>query len=114
MIVAFSASSTAGRSEAGSACAIEPPMVPDLRVADLAGGVREQRHLTSEQFGVLDVVVPGQSADRHVRAAVGDVGQVTQATQVDDHLGGGQPQLHQRQQGMAAGHELRVLAVLGH
>jgi hypothetical protein len=60
--------------------------------------VRQQRHLAGQQIGVLDVVVPGQRADRDVRALVGDVGQVAQATQVDDHFGGGQPELHQRQQ----------------
>ena len=27
--------------------------VPDLRVADLPGGVREQRHLAGQKFGVL-------------------------------------------------------------
>ena len=87
--------------------------VPDLRVTDLPGGVGEQRYLAAEKLGMLDVVVPGQGADRDVRALVGDVGQVTQAAQVDDHLGGGQPQLHQRQQRVAAGQELGVLAVLG-
>jgi len=70
--------------------------VPDLRVTDLPGGVGEQRHLATEKFGILDIVMPGQGADRDVGALVGDVGQVTQAAQVDDHLGGGQPQLHQR------------------
>jgi hypothetical protein len=88
--------------------------VPDLGVADLAGRVREQRHLTAEQPGVLDIVVPGQRADRDMRSLVGDVGKLTQATQVDDYLGGGQPQFHQRQQRMASGQELRVLAVFGH
>ncbi len=87
--------------------------VPDLRVTDLAGRVREQRHLTAEEFGVFHVVVPGQGADRDVGPLVGDVGQVVQAAQVDDHLGGGQTQLHQRQQRVAAGQELRVVAVFG-
>ena len=43
-----SASTTAGRSEAGSAWASEPPIVPavaDRRVADLPGRVGEDRHL---------------------------------------------------------------------
>jgi len=87
--------------------------VPDLGIADLACRVREQRQLAGQQGGVLDVVVPGQRAERDVGAMVGDVGQVTQAAQVDDHLGGGQPQLHQRKQRMPSGQVLRVLAVLG-
>ncbi len=72
--------------------------VPDLRVADLARRVREQRHLTGQQRGAVHVVVPGQRADRDVRALVGDVRQVVQPAQVDEHFGGGQPQFHQRQQ----------------
>ncbi len=86
--------------------------VPDLRVADLAGRVREQRHLAGQQFGMVHVVVPGQRPDRHVGAPVAYVGEVTEPAQVDDHLGSGQPQLHQRQQRMPAGQELGLLAVL--
>jgi hypothetical protein len=71
--------------------------VPDLRVADLAGRVGEQRHRRCEQLGVLDVVMPGQRAYGDVGSLVGDVGQVAQAAEVDDHLGGGQAQLHQRE-----------------
>ncbi len=87
--------------------------VPDLRVADPARRVREQWHLAAQQRGMLDVMVPGQRADRDVGAPIGEVGQLRQPGQVDDHLGGGQPQLHQRQQRVSSGQELRVLAVLG-
>ncbi len=87
--------------------------VPDLRIPDLARRVGEQRHLAAEQFGMLDVVVPGQRADHDVGSLIVDVGQVSDAAEIDDYLGGGQPELHQRQQGMAARQELRVLAVLG-
>jgi hypothetical protein len=86
--------------------------VPDLRVADLTGRVRQQRHLAGQQFGLIHVVVPGQRPDRHVGAPVGDVGEIAEPAQVDDHLGDGQPQLHQRQQRMPAGQVLGVLAVL--
>src|SRR6185312_874652 len=80
---------------------------------DLPGRVGEQRHLAGQNLGVLDVVVPGQGADCDVGALVVNVRQVVQAAQVDDHLGGGQPQLHQRQQRVTAGQELRVVAVFG-
>jgi len=94
--------------------AADRPTVSDLGVPDLPGRVGEQRHLTAEQPRVLDVVVPGQRADRDMGSLIGDVGKLTQPTEVDDHLGGGQPQFHQRQQRMASGQELRVLAVFGH
>ena len=74
-----SASTTAGRSDAGSPWASEPPMraaVAHLRVADLAGGVGEERHLLLEQVASLDVAVAGQRADGDVVAAVPDVGEV--------------------------------------
>src|ERR1700758_676316 len=67
--VASSASSTAGRSEAGAAWrdrAADRPAVPDLRVTDLPGRVREQGYLAGQDVGVLDVMVPGQGADRDV------------------------------------------------
>ena len=47
--------------------------VPDLRVADLAGRVGEQRQLARQQAGVRHVVVAGQGADRDVAALVADV-----------------------------------------
>jgi len=71
--------------------------VPDLRVTDPAGRVGQQRDLAGQQAGVLDVMVPGQRADCDVRSLVGDVRKVAQTAQVDEHLRGGQPQLHQRQ-----------------
>jgi hypothetical protein len=87
--------------------------VPDLRVTDLPRRVREQRHFAGQDVGVLHVVVSGQGADRDVGAFVVDVRQVVQTAEVDDHLGCGQPQLHQRQQRVTAGQELRVVAVFG-
>ena len=68
--VARRASSTAGRSEAGSPWAIEPPIVPavaHLRVADLAGDVGEHRHLLAQDVGGLDVGVAGERADADAR-----------------------------------------------
>ena len=73
------ASSVAGRSDAGSAWATEPPMVPRWRTCgspDVAGGDGQDRHLLLEQVGGLDVAVAGQGADGDVVAGVADVGQV--------------------------------------
>ncbi len=59
------------------------------------------------------VVVPGERADRHVGALVADVGELGDPAEVDQHGRRGEPQLHQRQQRLAAGQVLGVLAVLG-
>ena len=86
--------------------------VAHLRVADVAGGVRQQRHVLGEHVGVLDVVVAGQRADGDVVAGVADVRQVAEPADVDEHARLGQAQLHQRQQAVAAGEELGLVAVL--
>ncbi len=87
--------------------------VAHLGVADEAGHVGQDRHLGGEQCAPLQITVAGQRADRHVVAAVSDVGQVRQAADVDEDGRRGQAELHQRQQGMASGQEFGVVAVLG-
>ena len=102
-----------GRGIAVRQRAADRAAVPDLRVADLAGRVRQQRDGLGQQRGVLQVAVPGQRADRDVPGRVADVAQLAQPGHIDEHLGLGQPQLHQRQQRVAAGQELGLVAVLG-
>ena len=87
--------------------------VPDLRVADLRGGVGEYRRLGLEQLGIGHLGVPGGRADDHLVALDPDAGQLGDPGDVDQHGGLGQPHLHHRQQRMAAGQQLGVLAVLG-
>ena len=80
--------------------------VPDLRVPHLPGRVRQQRHLAGQQLGGLQLTVPGQRSDGHVAAPVLDVGQAGDPPEVDENLGHGQAQLHERQQRVAAGKKL--------
>ena len=87
--------------------------VTHLVVAHVPGGVGEQRYLLGQQLAGLHVAMAGQGADGHVVAAVADVGQVGQAADVDEHGRRSQAQLHERQQRVAAGQELGVVAVLG-
>ena len=86
--------------------------VPDLRVADLARGVREQRQGPGQHVGVLEVVVAGQRPDRDVPVLLAHVAELLDRPEVDEHLRHGQPQLHERQQRVTAGQELGVVAVL--
>ncbi len=87
--------------------------VPDLGVADLPGGVGEQRQVAAEQAGRGQVGVSAQRAHRDMTAVVADVAEVTEPADVDQGLRHGQAQLHQREQRMPAGQELRAVAALG-
>ena len=102
-----------GRRVAVRERAAEGAAVTDLRIADLAAAARQDRHVLAHQRVVLDVVVAGEAADRDRVAGVAHVGEVGEPTDVDEHRRRRQPQLHQRQQRVAAGEELGVVAVLG-
>src|SRR5918997_2661133 len=60
----------------------------------------------------LHVGVTGQRADGDMVTLVAHVVQVAQASDVHEHRRGCEPELHDRQEGVAAGEELGVLAVL--
>ena len=73
------ASTTAGRSDAGSAWASEPPMVPRWRTWGSPTWPAAWARIGTwacSRSRVLDVVVAGQGADGDVVAAVADVGEV--------------------------------------
>ena len=93
--------------------AAEGAAVPDLRVTDPGGDVRQQRHLGLRDLGGLQVVVPGAGADRDLVAVHPHVVQLGDPGDVDEHRRDRQPQLHDRQQRVPAGQDLGVLAVLG-
>src|SRR5262249_27241439 len=73
----------------------------------------QDRHVLLQHVGDLDVAVAGQGADGHVVTGVADVRQVGDAADVHEDAGLGQPQLHERQQAVAAGEELGFVPVLG-
>ncbi len=87
--------------------------VAHLPVADLAGDVRQQGRVRTQQRVPLQVAVAAQRADREGVPLVPDVAQLVQRTDVHDELRGGQAQLHQRHQGVSPGQQLRVVAVFG-
>ena len=83
-----------------------------LRIADVAGSMRQQRHVLGKDRTGLDVHVAGERANRDVVAGVADVRQVGDATDVDQDARLGEAQLHQRQQAVPAGQKLGVLTML--
>ena len=91
-------------------------MVPRCRTCGSPtwlAALSQQRQLAGQQAGLGQVVVAGQRADRDVGTIGPDVAELGEPADVHQHLGHGQPQLHQRQQGMPAGQELRVIAAVG-
>ena len=74
-----------------------------------AGGVGHDRAQLLQQLAVRHVVVPRERADRDDVAVLADVRQVADAADVDEHRGLREPQLHQRQQRVPAGQDLRVV-----
>ena len=88
--------------------------VADLRVADLRGGrgraaARRPGPGRRRPASACRVAAPITSSSPSMR----DAGQLGQPADVDEHRRGGQPQLHHRQQRVAAGQQLGVVAVLG-
>ena len=107
---------TAGRSPAGSACderATEGAAVPDRRVGDRRGRLGDQPRVLLDQRVVQHVVVGGHGADDDVVAVVADAAHLLDPADVDDDLRVGEPEPQQRDERLAAGHHLGVVAVLG-
>jgi hypothetical protein len=82
-------------------------------IGDHRHGVREQRVLAVNQLGALEVRLTGAATDRQPAAFFLDVLEAGDAADVNQVAGAGQPQLEQRQQALAAGQHLGVVAVPG-
>ena len=81
-------------------------------VGDDLLGVAEERVAPRQQVGLEQVDVPRQRPDADLAGVLADVGQLGELVDVDQVLGVGQPQLHHRQQAVAAGDDARLGAVL--
>src|SRR5688500_3562065 len=78
------------------------------RVGDDLLGVGEQREVAGEQLGLQEVDVAGERADADLAVLLADVGELREIVDVDQVLGVGEPQLHHRQQAVAAGDDPRL------
>ena len=111
--VASSATATAGRSPAGSACESAPPKVPRCRTAGsatvlVAWASSGQCSATSGSCITSWWVVI--DADHQLVAVPPDAAQLADPADVDEHGRVRQPQPQQRQQALPAGEHLGVLA----
>ena len=110
---ASSASATAGRSPAGSACASAPPKVPRCRTAGsatVAVACASSGQCVTHQRVVHHLVVGGHRADDQLVAVLPDAAQLADPAEVDQRGRVRQPQPQQRQQALPAGEHLGVLA----
>ncbi len=105
---------TAVRSSDGSAWHSEPPMVPRLRTTGSAItclGVGEDREHRGQLGGLQQLAMSGHRTDPDLVDADAHVAElVVQVVDVDEVLEVGQPQLHHRDQAVAAGHQPRLVA----
>ena len=91
----------------------ERAAVADLGVADLGRGGREERGVGPDHGARDQRGVPDEAADDDLVAVLVDPVEAHDVVDVDEDGGGGQPQLHEREERVAAGDELGLVAVLG-
>src|SRR3954464_12085070 len=119
--VPSSARNTVGRSEAGSPWTIEPPIVPRLRTcwsamsdAALETAPRPALPWRPAGGGVFwGVRVGGHRPDPPLAVLALRAAEPADLAQVDEHRRRREAQLHERQERVAAGEDLGVLAALG-
>ena len=93
--------------------AAERADIAHLRVGDHQRGLAQDRDLRGQQIGADQLVLRGHGADDDVAAVGADAFEVGDARKVDQMVGRGEPQLHHRDQAVAAGERARVLAEIG-
>jgi len=87
--------------------------VTNLRIADLPGRGGKHGHTIPQQLAGLDISMTSESSDRNMITVVSNERELTPAPDIDEHRRCGQAQLHQRQERMAAGEDLGLIAVFG-
>ena len=110
-IVALTASRNAGQSLAGSACATEPPIVPQLRTCGspiAAGQVDEPRVVVLDDLVVVDLAMGRPGADAQVVVGLADAVEAGDVPHVDEQGRLGQPELDEGDQAVAAREQLRL------
>jgi len=92
--------------------ATEGATVTDLWVTDLACHMGQDRSRGPDLRAVGNVVVTGERPNRDVTALLAHVAEVAQLSDVDQDGRRGQAELHERQQGVASGEQLGLVAMV--
>ena len=105
----WKAISAAGQSDAGSAWATEPPIVPQLRTCGSpmpAGQFLDHRIVVADDHVLVDLAMRRPGADPQVVVGLDDPVEPADRLEVDQHPGLAEAELQQRDQAVAAGEEL--------
>ena len=100
---------TAGQSDAGSAWATEPPIVPQLRTCGSPmrrGDVLEHRVVVADDRVLVDLPVGRPGADAQVVVRLDDGVHAVDVAKVDEQCRLREPELDQRDEAVAAGKQL--------
>ena len=85
--------------------AADRPAVSHRRIGDHLLRVDEERELPGEELGLEQLTVARHGPDPDLSLHLPDVGELVEVVDVDQALGIGEPQLHHRQQAVAAGQD---------
>ena len=84
--------------------------VAHLRIGDQQRGLVQDRQRFGDVVRGQQLVLGGHGADHDLVAVAADAFQAVDAVQVDQMLGGGEPELHHRDQAVAAGQRPGIVA----
>ena len=90
--------------------ATDAAQVADLVVADLVGDLGQDGQVLLDGVAVLELDVAHQRAHAELAALDGDVVELLDRIDVDQGAGLGEPEAHERDQAVAAGQHLGILA----
>ena len=102
-----------GRRVGVGARAADRAPVADLRIADPAGRVDEERVARPDRRVFEDLAMGGPAADPEVVVGLDDPVEPVDVADVDEEAGLGQTQLEQRQEAVAAGQDLGLALAFG-
>jgi hypothetical protein len=87
--------------------------VPDLRIADPTRDVGQQRVAAGDDRVLVDLAVRRPGTDAQAVVGLDDLVHPIDVAQVDEQSRLGEPELHERQQAVAARQDLRLPLALG-
>ena len=101
-----------GRRVAVDQASADRATVAYLHIRHLGGRLRQQRYLRLQHVRRLQCVMCREPTNRDRAVVLPNIGQTEQAANVDEVFRLGEAQLHDRDQAVSAGEQLRVVAVL--
>ena len=101
-----------GRRVGVAQAAADGPAVADLEMPDPRERIGQERHVPGGERAPLHGALSGHRPDGEAAVPDPDVRQLPDAVEVDQPLGRGEPHVQDREEALAAGEELRRVAML--